>query len=996
MQKKRITALALVIGMVAGTFTDELAFVNAKIENKEDVVFASHFFGNDKELTEKTHYPTGAFAEESTEKTAKSGGDEDVVTAPISELPTSVDLSASKYFPEIGSQGNIGACANWASTYYALTYHMCKARDEIATEDNTFSPYFSYNLVRKKDGGTGTITALKTLKETGAVYMKDAVDFDDESSTLTWFPDEEIWKKASENRITGYSDIATPDNIDNPEDEDLAQVKTQLAKGNVILITANDPNVGCAWNYTYLDKNSKNAGEKICVKTTTGNSGLHRMTIVGYDDDVFVDINNNGLIEDGERGAFKIANSWGEDWMNQGFVWLSYDAINTSSVVMENESNRGQAISGLNVIRVDDTVSHSNAKMVIDMDLCERNNARFYISAWNSNTAKNYTVHNFSHSFNDNPLALTGKDYFDGGTIVIDLNNVVNDISAENYGDYNWVVTVSEEGDSSIFIHSIKMLVNDVPVEEYVMTELDKTIVNGDYQEGGDGFVNSKCVFRLSKIENVITVPETIVANEKCHFDVIPSVNKKSSFKISDEKGNVVLESNFYGPTAISWKPEKIGSYYIDLENGVDDITRKQIDVVEHCGFMDLEFEWSNTSNEFALNSNAFFGCNVIYNDYCGEFSTKYKLYRNDKCIYVSDRAFSIELLMEGNYCVVYEATDKVSQITRKMQHDFVVKKITPTAEPTKAPTAEPTKAPTAEPTKAPTAEPTKAPTAEPTKAPTAEPTKAPTAEPTKAPTAEPTKAPTETPTIAPTPVQNQVTVYYKRSTSSSWKNAYVHYKVNGIWTLSPGVKMNKISNGYWSYTIALGSETSATLCFNNGSGSWDNNSKKNYTVGTGVYLVDQSKKKVTILSTEAPTTVPTKSPTKAPTTAPTKTPTKAPTNVPTTTPTSVPTINPEPTEVPVEKKVTIIYKRSTRTSWKNAYVHYKLNGSWTKVPGVKMTKLTNGVWKIEIDMKSEDTITMCFNNGSGSWDNNSSKNYIIGFGEYCIDQENKKITKVE
>ena len=965
MRNKRITALALVIGMVAGSFSDELALVNAKVEGEEEVVFASHFSGNDKELTEKTHYLTGAVEEERTKKAEKRGGDEDVVTLPINELPELVDLSATKYFPEISAQGNLGACANWASTYYALTYHMCKARDEVATEENTFSPYFSYNLVRKKNGGTGTITALNTLKETGAVYLKDAVDFDDEDGALSWFPDEDLWKKASENRITGFSDIDTPDNIDNPQDEDLAQVKTQLAEGNVIIFTANDPNVGCDWSYTYLDKNSKNAGEKICVKTRKGNTGLHRMTIVGYDDDVFVDINNNGLIEDGERGAFKIANSWGKNWMNQGYVWLAYDALNTSSVVMENESSREQAIRGLNVIQVDDASSHSNVKMVIDMEISQRNNARFTISAWNKNTAKNYSVHSFSHAYNDNPLALTGQDHFDLGTVVVDLNNVVKDISVENYGDYNWAVLVSEEGTSSIYIHSIKMLVNDVPVEEFVKTEVPETTVNdGDYKEGGDGFVDSKCIFRLSKIENVLNVPETIVANEEIHFDVNPSTNEKNSLKISDEKGNVVLERNFYGPNAVSWKAEKTGLYYIDLENGVDNITRKQIEAVEHCDFMDVEFEWSNNSHDLTLYSEAFFGCNVEFNGYCGEFSEKYKLYRNDKCIYVSESQFSIDLLMEGDYLAVYEATDKASQVTRKIEREFRVTEIVPTAEPTQAPTAEPTQAPTAEPT--------------------------------QAPTAEPTQAPTATPTIAPTPVQNQVTVYYKRSTSTSWKNAYAHYKVNGIWTVSPGVKMEKISNGYWSVTIPLGSETSAILCFNNGSGSWDNNSKKNYTVGTGVYLVDQSKKKVTRLSTESPTIAPTKMPTNAPTTEPTKVPTSAPTKIPTATPTMVPTKNPKPTEVPVEKKVTIIYKRSTSTSWKNAYVHYKLGGTWTKVPGVKMTKLTNGMWKIDIDMKSDDTITLCFNNGSGSWDNNSSKNYTLGFGEYCIDQQNNKITKVE
>jgi len=49
---------------------------------------------------------------------------------------------------------------------------------------------------------------------------------------------------------------------------------------------------------------------------------------------------------------------------------------------------------------------------------------------------------------------------------------------------------------------------------------------------------------------------------------------------------------------------------------------------------------------------------------------------------------------------------------------------------------------------------------------------------------------------------------------------------------------MKKISAGYWSYTIDLGTQTGATVCFNNGSGSWDSNGKSNYTVGVGASLV--------------------------------------------------------------------------------------------------------------------------------------------------------------
>ena len=135
--------------------------------------------------------------------------------------------------------------------------------------------------------------------------------------------------------------------------------------------------------------------------------------------------------------------------------------------------------------------------------------------------------------------------------------------------------------------------------------------------------------------------------------------------------------------------------------------------------------------------------------------------------------------------------------------------------------------------TPAPTATPTTAPTVTPTVVPTKTPTAAPTVTPTTVPTKTPTAAPTATPTA--TPYGNQVTVYYK---NTSWNTAYIHYKVNGSWTNVPGMQMENsdLSDYQWKYTIDLGTDTSATICFNNGSGKWDSRNGNNYTVGVGCF----------------------------------------------------------------------------------------------------------------------------------------------------------------
>ena len=223
----------------------------------------------------------------------------------------------------------------------------------------------------------------------------------------------------------------------------------------------------------------------------------------------------------------------------------------------------------------------------------------------------------------------------------------------------------------------------------------------------------------------------------------------------------------------------------------------------------------------------------------------------------------------------------------------------------------------------------------------------------TETPTVEPV---TPTPTVVPG--KNKAVVYYQRSTTTSWTNAYIHYKVNGQWTTAPGVKMEKISAGYWSYTIDLGTATEATVCFNNGNGTWDNKDKANYTLKVGTSLVYDGK----VTPDYKPvTTTPTV----------TETPTVQP-------------VTPTPTVVPAGKAV-VYYQRSTTTSWTNAYIHYKVNGQWTNSPGVKMEKLSAGYWKYTIDLGTATEATACFNNGNGTWDNKDKANYTLKAGTSLV-----------
>lgn len=121
--------------------------------------------------------------------------------------------------------------------------------------------------------------------------------------------------------------------ISSPEDDSLTEIKTELAVNQKVLT------FGCAFI-------SDGADGDLYTRSTDGRlvrkafryepdrkqGGGHALTIVGYDDTLECDIDGDGRIANWERGAFKVANSWGKGWQTDGgFFWLPYDALNARS-----------------------------------------------------------------------------------------------------------------------------------------------------------------------------------------------------------------------------------------------------------------------------------------------------------------------------------------------------------------------------------------------------------------------------------------------------------------------------------------------------------------------------------------------------------------------------------------------------------------------------------------------------------------------------------------
>ena len=66
-----------------------------------------------------------------------------------------------------------------------------------------------------------------------------------------------------------------------------------------------------------------------------GNSGIgHAMTVVGYNDNIWIDLNGNNIVDTNEKGAFKIASSWGTTniWEDEGFSWFLYNGTKNGEI----------------------------------------------------------------------------------------------------------------------------------------------------------------------------------------------------------------------------------------------------------------------------------------------------------------------------------------------------------------------------------------------------------------------------------------------------------------------------------------------------------------------------------------------------------------------------------------------------------------------------------------------------------------------------------------
>jgi len=200
-------------------------------------------------------------------------------------------FSLRQYAPPVMSQGQLGSCVAWASSYAGLT--IVKRVENNNINFDPISPlnlYVRYKKMFKESPcsyGACIPVALNILKKKGCDLFKN-------------FPNScsgNVSEKSEfKDKLYDFDEINS---------NEITKIKSALSAKIPVVIGVKCYS-GDSWQNAVFDHGVWSGYYSGTV------DGGHAMCVIGYDD------NKSG-------GAFEVMNSWGDDWGDKGFFWIKYD-----------------------------------------------------------------------------------------------------------------------------------------------------------------------------------------------------------------------------------------------------------------------------------------------------------------------------------------------------------------------------------------------------------------------------------------------------------------------------------------------------------------------------------------------------------------------------------------------------------------------------------------------------------------------------------------------
>lgn len=462
----------------------------------------------------------------------------------LNALPDRVNLSVNKYFPPIRNQQGY-SCTAWATVYYQFTYAVASLNDWDAKHDDSrvFSPKYVWNYLNDgEDTGIGFEDTYEFLKAQGALRW---TEFSQSGLSFDWYTGKNETEtvralcQALKTRLSSYENesfaglsISTP--VTSNKEEKLTHMKQLLDEGKILCFSTSC-NAGTIKNNKVLSN-----GEKGIIAGEAGEA--HALTIVGYDDTIYYDLNQNGSIENFEKGAFLIANSWGTDEKthNNGYIWVMYDALNqTSNAANLNTSDRRRFMRGNEYWYID--VKNETPSRLVEVTLEQKYRDEIMVELSANDSL--LTSRPYNHTF----LSLIGgTKSFDGGnngyqtrTFIFDYNTIENSESIDWNNKICWITISDKHSDGAeTRIKKIRWLDGAGKELKKIIPADGSGVLDGDYIDYYYG-IPAKSI-SLNKSSSTLYKGES----EQLTATVLPENATDKSVKWTSSNRNVVKVSS--------------------------------------------------------------------------------------------------------------------------------------------------------------------------------------------------------------------------------------------------------------------------------------------------------------------------------------------------------------------------------------------------------------------------------------------------------------------